>query len=336
MPGGSRPLHELVHEFAPLTAPLARATARAVPPDGLRPRGDKHVEDPETRPAMIPQGSSAGGCRGARAPCTIKLVHEFAPHRPPRPSHRLGRSPQRPPAEGGQTGGSRPLHDQAGPRVRSAHRPPRPSHRPGCSAPPEGLRPRGDKHVEDPEARPAMIPKGSSAGGCRGARAPCTIKLVHEFAPLTAPLARATGSGGPPRRPPGPRGDKHVEDPEARPAMIPKGSSAGGCRGARAPCTIKLVHEFAPLTAPLARATGSGGPPRRPPAEGGQTRGRPRDATCDDPERIERWGVPGGSRPLHDQISRRSAAQRVSSLRLERWSLRSTFETWVSTVFTEM
>jgi hypothetical protein len=31
----------LVHEFAPLTAPLGPAFAGAVPPDGLRPRGDK-------------------------------------------------------------------------------------------------------------------------------------------------------------------------------------------------------------------------------------------------------------------------------------------------------
>jgi hypothetical protein len=60
-----------------------------------------------------------------------------------------------------------------------------------------------------------MIPKGSSAGGCRGARAPCTIKLVHEFAPLTAPLGPGTAGPVPPDglRP---RGDKHVEDPEAR------------------------------------------------------------------------------------------------------------------------
>lgn len=34
--------------------------------------------------------------------------------------------------------------------------------------------------------------------------------------------------------------------------------------------------------------------------------------------------------------SRRAAAQRVSSLRFESCSLRSTAETWVSTVFTEM
>ena len=34
-------------------------------------------------------------------------------------------------------------------------------------------------------------------------------------------------------------------------------------------------------------------------------------------------------------MRRRSAAQRVSSCRLESWSLRRTAETWLSTVFTE-
>ena len=40
--------------------------------------------------------------------------------------------------------------------------------------------------------------------------------------------------------------------------------------------------------------------------------------------------------PVASQTSRRSAAQRVSSWRLDSWSLRSTAETCVSTVFTEM
>ena len=33
---------------------------------------------------------------------------------------------------------------------------------------------------------------------------------------------------------------------------------------------------------------------------------------------------------------RRAAAQRLSSLRFESWSLRSTDDAWVSTVFTEI
>ncbi|CAM5692018.1 hypothetical protein SVIOM342S_02828 [Streptomyces violaceorubidus] len=41
-------------------------------------------------------------------------------------------------------------------------------------------------------------------------------------------------------------------------------------------------------------------------------------------------------RPLVGQTSRRAVAQRVSSCRLDSWSLRRTAETWDSTVLTEM
>ena len=51
--------------------------------------------------------------------------------------------------------------------------------------------------------------------------------------------------------------------------------------------------------------------------------------------------APGGDRRARDrddlsQSSRRSAAQRDSSWRLESWSLRSTADTWASTVLAEM
>ena len=46
---------------------------------------------------------------------------------------------------------------------------------------------------------------------------------------------------------------------------------------------------------------------------------------------------PARSRDESDSYTmRRATAQRVSSLRLDSWSLRRTAETWVSTVLTEM
>jgi hypothetical protein len=115
-----------------------------------------------------------------------------------------------------------------------------------------------------------------------------------------------------------------VEDPETRLATIPQVSSAGGCRGARAPCTNKLIHEFAgahhpPPPPPWTRHSRAGPPSTTPPASrGGQTRGRRRGATCDDPAGIERWGVPGGSRPLHNQTASLTRPEREEAPR-ELW-----------------
>src|SRR4051794_19188429 len=100
----------------------------------------------------------------------------------------------------------------------------------------------------------------------------------------------------------------------------------------------------------VARAAG-GEAPRRPAAGGGRGRAGPAfraDArTADErlgPARGERRPGPRGRRGPRarrgaaeaGQRRRLVAAQRVSSLRLESCSLRSTLEAWDSTVFTEM
>lgn len=56
-----------------------------------------------------------------------------------------------------------------------------------------------------------------------------------------------------------------------------------------------------------------------------------------DPGGVSEPGVSAcGHRELLAQTSLRAVAHRVSSWRLDNWSLRRTAETWDSTVFTEM
>src|SRR5205823_9169413 len=72
-------------------------------------------------------------------------------------------------------------------------------------------------------------------------------------------------------------------------------------------------------------------PQRHPPGRHGGARVPDLELGQEHPRTVDAW-VPGPEA----QVRRRSAAQRVSSWRLESCSLRSTAETWVSTVLTEI
>ena len=81
---------------------------------------------------------------------------------------------------------------------------------------------------------------------------------------------------------------------------------------------------------------------RRLPQTGPKLAGEQAEAAAEAPNRQRRHvrGRPGihraGLSRHQAQTRRRAVAQRVSSCRLLSWSLRSTAETWLSTVFTEM
>jgi hypothetical protein len=258
----------VIHEFAPLTAPLDPATPGRSPQHSLAPlgrEGDKQrggVSPPRSEATLGGVASPPGDAEGAVRNCDSRVR---SAHSPPRPRHsRAG-----PPSTPSLRSVARGTNNEAG------------------FLPPGAKRRWGEWPRR--QAR-----RGEPSG-----------TVIHEFAPLTAPLdpatpgrspqhslascsvARGTNKFSPPRseatlggvaepqatprgavmRSSGPRvrfahcpprpgtagpvpparrlrrreGDKHVEDPETRPATIPQGSSAGGCRGARAPCTITLL-----------------------------------------------------------------------------------------------
>jgi hypothetical protein len=203
--GGPSP--ELWYEFAPLTTPLGPASAGPVPPNGLRPRGDKQVPQgvspPRSEATLGGAASPPGEARGA----VPGVVDEFAPLTTPLGPASAGPVPPvpqgvSPPRERSDIGGSslaarrgKGGRPRADPRVRSAHRPPRPGNRragpPSTPSPP--ARSRGGQTSGRPrDAKMRRSREGSSAGGCRGA----VPEVVHEFASLTAPPQTASGRGG--------------------------------------------------------------------------------------------------------------------------------------------
>jgi hypothetical protein len=237
-PGEARgAVPEVVHEFASLTAPLGPAFAGPVPPNGLRPRGDRQVEDPQ---GFSPQersdigGSSLAARRGEGGRPGSGPRVRFA-HSPPRPGIRRAGPPKRPPAEGGQTSGRPPgflppgakRHWGEQPR-RQARRggpsrkwstsslrsqPPSARHSPGRSPQTASGRGGTDKwktpRVSPPRSEATLGGAASPPGEARGA----VPEVVHEFASLTAPLGPAFAGPVPPNglRP---RGDRQVEDPQ--------------------------------------------------------------------------------------------------------------------------
>jgi hypothetical protein len=95
------PSQTLVHEFAPLTAPLGPAFAGPVPPNGLRPRGDKQVPRGFLPPGAKRHWGEQPRRQARRGGPSQTLVHEFASLTAPLGPALPGRSPQTASGRGG-------------------------------------------------------------------------------------------------------------------------------------------------------------------------------------------------------------------------------------------